>query len=296
MPTARPSPTPTLTVCNHIRYRRQHRRRDSIGHDVCLSPQSKRTPERDRRQRHADRHLSLRRPRTADRPRHHEHDAGGDDALHQRPGRGTCWRRQTPPASRNGNTSGSTTCRSPSWPTCRRHRRCGTFTPIIGRPIRMSDATKAIVWSAEWLPFGGAQSIAGSASLDLRFPGQWFQIEAGLAYNWHRHYDASSGRYLGPDPVGMPDGPSRWGYAKQLPTVKTDAAGLTAIMGPFTPLPTSNASSFVQRCVISNPLDPRCRKVKDECIAECSDSSLPSGDYGFRFWNCVNACMARHGC
>jgi uncharacterized protein RhaS with RHS repeats len=49
----------------------------------------------------------------------------------------------------------------------------------LGRPIRMTDASKAIVWSAEWLPFGGAQSITGSASLDLQFPGQWFQIEAG---------------------------------------------------------------------------------------------------------------------
>ena len=32
------------------------------------------------------------------------------------------------------------------------------------------------------------------------------------------------------------------------------------------------------------------------CIAECSMTSLPSGNHGFRFFNYVNACMTRHGC
>src|SRR5262249_36824932 len=32
------------------------------------------------------------------------------------------------------------------------------------------------------------------------------------------------------------------------------------------------------------------------CIARCSDTSLPSGDYGFNFWNCVNKCMQSYGC
>ncbi|TIX16112.1 MAG: hypothetical protein E5V41_14255, partial [Mesorhizobium sp.] len=35
---------------------------------------------------------------------------------------------------------------------------------------------------------------------------------SGLNYNWHRHYDPTTGRYLQPDPLGMPDGPSRWAY------------------------------------------------------------------------------------
>jgi RHS repeat-associated protein len=39
-------------------------------------------------------------------------------------------------------------------------------------------------------PFGEVFSLGGSASLNLRFPGQYFLIELGLAYNWHRHYDA----------------------------------------------------------------------------------------------------------
>jgi hypothetical protein len=42
--------------------------------------------------------------------------------------------------------------------------------------------------------------------------------------------------------------------------------------------------------------DERCKKVKKMCIDECSDSSLPTPDFGFKYWNCLNACMRRNGC
>ena len=42
--------------------------------------------------------------------------------------------------------------------------------------------------------------------------------------------------------------------------------------------------------------DDFCRRIRNMCIAQCSDTSLPSGDYGFNFWNCVNKCMQRYGC
>ena len=41
---------------------------------------------------------------------------------------------------------------------------------------------------------------------------------------------------------------------------------------------------------------PDCAKVKNDCIAKCSITALPTGDFGFKFWNCVNSCMADNGC
>lgn len=35
--------------------------------------------------------------------------------------------------------------------------------------------------------------------------------------------------------------------------------------------------------------------VKNACIAECSESSLSTHNYGWKFFNCVNDCMRRHG-
>ncbi len=95
----------------------------------------------------------------------------------------------------------------------------------LNRPVRMTTSTKASVWDAVWLPWGGIHAITGSASLDARFPGQWFQLETGLHYNWHRSYDPTIGRYTQPDPLGFVDGPSVYGYAGGSPGMAVDPDG-----------------------------------------------------------------------
>lgn len=42
--------------------------------------------------------------------------------------------------------------------------------------------------------------------------------------------------------------------------------------------------------------DSNCDAVRATCRAKCSNSSLPTGDFGFRFWNCVNDCAELSGC
>jgi RHS repeat-associated protein len=95
----------------------------------------------------------------------------------------------------------------------------------LNRPSRMTDDAKAVVWNATWLPWGGVHAITGAAALDARLPGQWYQLEAGLHYNWHRDYDPTLGRYTQPDPLGFVDGPSVYGYAGGSPHVFVDPTG-----------------------------------------------------------------------
>ena len=71
----------------------------------------------------------------------------------------------------------------------------------LNRPIRMTDGSENVVWDAVYNPFGDVSSITGTASNNLRFPGQYFLIEDGLHYNWYRHYDPTIGRYIQPDPL-----------------------------------------------------------------------------------------------
>ncbi|MCA9404873.1 MAG: RHS repeat protein, partial [Candidatus Omnitrophica bacterium] len=66
-------------------------------------------------------------------------------------------------------------------------RTLWVHTDHLQRPVLMTDDSGDPVWEAAYLPFGEVASIGGSEVLDYRFPGQWFQLEAGLTYNWHRH-------------------------------------------------------------------------------------------------------------
>ncbi|MEQ1712005.1 MAG: RHS repeat-associated core domain-containing protein [Hyphomicrobium sp.] len=95
----------------------------------------------------------------------------------------------------------------------------------MSRPIRLTDAAKVTAWAVEWLPWGGVHSITGSETLNARFPGQWFQVESGLHYNWHRHYDPTIGRYTQPDPLGLDAGVSLYAYGRNSPQAEIDPTG-----------------------------------------------------------------------
>jgi RHS repeat-associated protein len=72
------------------------------------------------------------------------------------------------------------------------------------RSKRITDATGAVVWDVALRPFGEvAQQSVGSVATNLRFPGQSFDAETGLHYNWFRDYDPSLGRYVESDPIGL---------------------------------------------------------------------------------------------
>lgn len=122
------------------------------------------------------------------------------------------------------------------------------------------------------------RQITGSTPLtfDMRFPGQIFQLETGLVYNWHRHYDPTTGRYTRPDPLGFVDGPSVYGYATQSPMMKVDPTGLQAMS---TSMPGSRKGEFqmcavnglscagaTQRCVGAGIARDRCLDAGKNCM------------------------------
>jgi RHS repeat-associated protein len=149
------------------------------------------------------------------------------------------------------------------------------------RPARMTDASANWVWDVIFTPFGATAYINQNPTvMDARFPGQWFQLETGLAYNWHRHYDATIGKYVQADPLlnddgvesirglpsdlfgaratsngygdyairagaMLPDGPSLYGYARQSALAFTDPAG-------------GQAQSAVLACPIGGIVNPVC--------------------------------------
>ena len=99
-----------------------------------------------------------------------------------------------------------------------------------GAPVAMTDRAQSVVWAideAENL-WGRAKTSLGTATLNLRLPGQYFDAESGLHDNFNRTYDPHTGRYLQPDPLGYPDGPDPYVYASGDPVNKVDPLGLYA--------------------------------------------------------------------
>jgi len=109
------------------------------------------------------------------------------------------------------------------------------YTDHLGTPRAVTATTSSTpVWTWPWTqnPFGEkAASGVGGYTLNLRFPGQYFDAETGLIYNLHREYEPGSGRYIESDPLGLKAGVSTYGYVYQRPLAITDSSGLIAIFG-----------------------------------------------------------------
>ncbi len=61
----------------------------------------------------------------------------------------------------------------------------------------------------------------------LRFPGQYYDAETGLHYNYFRYYAPGIGRYLRKDPMGLHGGINLFMYATGNPLHFTDKLGLS---------------------------------------------------------------------
>lgn len=98
-----------------------------------------------------------------------------------------------------------------------------------------TDESQIIVWRWEGEAFGNTAAVElGSVSVNLRFPGQYYDTETGLHYNYHRYYDPSLGRYITSDPVGLHGGMNTYSYVLNNPLYWIDLYGLTASC-PFAP-------------------------------------------------------------
>jgi RHS repeat-associated protein len=73
---------------------------------------------------------------------------------------------------------------------------------------------------------------AGTFAYNLRFPGQVFDGQAGLHYNYFRDYDPAVGRYVGSDPIGLNGGVNTYAYVGSNPIALIDPLGLAACGQP----------------------------------------------------------------
>jgi RHS repeat-associated protein len=112
-------------------------------------------------------------------------------------------------------------------------------TDHLGTPRLLTDATQTPRWRWTSPPFGDAAPQEnpeglGAVVFNLRFPGQYYDAESGLSYNWHRVYDANGGRYVQSDPIGLNGGWNTYGYVSGNPMMFIDPTGLMNANGSTT--------------------------------------------------------------
>lgn len=79
----------------------------------------------------------------------------------------------------------------------------------LSAPRQLTDASQTTVWQARYEAFGQAYTDedpdgdGAAVTFNSRFPGQYFDEESGLYYNYYRDYDPSAGRYLEADPIEL---------------------------------------------------------------------------------------------
>ena len=107
----------------------------------------------------------------------------------------------------------------------------------LGTPQFVTDGNEQVVWEQSQTAFGEAvvdedpDGDSTSFTYNQRFPGQYFDEESNLHYNYFRDYDPTIGRYVQSDPIGLNGGINTYSYVGGNPVNFIDLYGLKGALG-----------------------------------------------------------------
>ncbi|MDP4076703.1 RHS repeat-associated core domain-containing protein [Acidovorax sp. A1169] len=123
----------------------------------------------------------------------------------------------------------------------------------LNTPRKLTQPDGQVAWQWAYSAFGDEQPTLGSkrftnettspttgstpipeVTFNLRYPGQYYDKESNLHYNYFRSYSAERGRYTQADPIGLDGGFNRFGYVNGNSLVYADPKGLNALSHPLT--------------------------------------------------------------
>jgi RHS repeat-associated protein len=152
-------------------------------------------------------------------------------------------------------------------------------TDLLMTPRAATDDHGRTVWTWKGDAFGATlpeedpDGDGTPTTIHLRFPGQYFDTETGLHYNWHRYYEPWTGRYLSSDPIGLRGGFNAFAYANAAPERFPDPHGLQVSFGHGA---RHLSGTGIDSCKV------------EEAIRNCIVPILPFTSPGAGFWGRVS--------
>jgi RHS repeat-associated protein len=151
-----------------------------------------------------------------------------------------------------------------------------------------NPTTTDIVWRWDSVPFGETapdEDPDGDMvlfTMPLRMPGQSYDAETGLHYNYFRDYEPRTGQYVQSDPIGIVAGPSTYAYVRGNPVAWLDALGLLECTYMIDARELRCNNDAGEELIVSGDHvksgKGKCQD-KSECIAKSDEGPLPPGDY-----------------
>lgn len=168
----------------------------------------------------------------------------------------------------------------------------------LGTPKLLTDSHQQAVWRARSTPFGKAfvnNDVDGDGvevEFNLRQPGQYYDKDSRLYYNYYRYYDPETGRYITSDPLGVLPGVS--------PTPNLPKAITNQYASQTTQEKVKNGLNHTYAYVENNPLGsidplglrptknpkgpdgrPRSSSCATKCVTNFAGQSLLAGALGY---------------
>ncbi|MCX4844508.1 putative T7SS-secreted protein [Streptomyces sp. NBC_00893] len=101
------------------------------------------------------------------------------------------------------------------------------ITDLVGSPAELINESGTLAWNTRTTLWGTTTWASNSTTYTpLRFPGQYFDPETGLHYNYFRYYEPETARYLSHDPLGLTPAPNPGAYIVN-PHTWVDPLGLS---------------------------------------------------------------------